>query len=91
MLRNLMLATMLSGCAAAHASAAVMQGQAAVRRAEAADPAARAVYERTLAQAYLAEARAQAALSSYRTSADLARKAREWADRATAAAAEPPR
>lgn len=90
LLRTFMLATALSGCAAAHASAAVHQGQAAIRRADAADPTDRAVYERTLAHAYLAEARAQAALSSYRTSADLAKKAREWADRA-AAAAEPPR
>jgi len=83
------LPLLLSGCAAIAARSAVVQGQRALSQAQAADQSDRTAYERTLAEIYLSEARAQAALSSYRSSIDLARKAQTWASRASELARSP--
>lgn len=86
----LMLLALLSGCAATHASTALLQAQRAVHRADAAQADERAPYEHTMAQAYLTEARKQASFSSYRSSVELSRQARTWAEQATRAAADAP-
>lgn len=86
----LMLLALLSGCAATHASTALLQAQRAVHRADAVQAGERAPYEHTMAQAYLTEARKQASFSSYRSSVELSRQARSWAEQATQAAADAP-
>jgi hypothetical protein len=89
-LAGLAILVATSGCAATHAAVAVARSQRALDRADAADVADAAVYERTMAEAHLEEARAQASLSSYRSAVDLARTAETWATRAAEAAAKSP-
>ncbi|TVQ88771.1 MAG: hypothetical protein EA397_16370 [Deltaproteobacteria bacterium] len=86
--RALLLTLALSGCAL-HAASHLIQSQDAVDRATALDPEDRALYERTQAELWLAEARREAAHSRYKSSVILAERAREHAERAIRRVSDP--
>jgi hypothetical protein len=87
--RKLMVAVMLSGCAV-HAASTLHAGRLELKEAKSVDTNDRALFERTLAEAYLNEARDQARFSSYKAAIEFAREGREWAQKAKAIASEAP-
>ena len=88
--RLALLTALLSGCAI-HAATELHNSQQALRDAERADTGDHALYERTKAELWLLEARREAAYSRYKSSVELAREARAYAEQAVERArAAPP-